>query len=115
EAAFADHQRDHSAAPGERGPAAIANDRKQPCAGRAAAELTEASKGAEHRVLNDVLAQHRVAREEAGEVIGAVEMRQDQLAKICRVAGAGRARTGRRAVACRQAPVEDYWGNSLHW
>ena len=78
--------------------AAIADDREQPCPRRAAAELGECAKGAEERILHDIVAQHRVARQVAREIIGAVEVRQDQLPEFVGVAGAGRGTTRRRTL-----------------
>ena len=94
-----------------RGAAAIADDREQPCARRAAAKLAEGAERAKQRILDDVLAEHRVAGQIAREIIGAVEMRQDQLPEFVE-RGRRRARaTRRRTVAGRKARREEEGGD----
>src|SRR5437870_4449917 len=114
EAALMHDERDSSARSRHRSPAAVANDRKQPRSGRSAAELAEGPEGAKHGVLNDVLAEDRVASEETRQIIGAVEVRQDGLPEVVNVAGARRIATRRRTFADRKARREEEGGRCLH-
>ena len=71
---------------------------------------SEAPESAEDRVLHDIFAEHRVARQVAGEIIGTVEVRQDQPPELLVLAGAGRWEPG--AGPCgRETRREEGGGN----
>src|SRR5215471_4156206 len=104
------HQPDCTAGPGLRTAAAIADDRKEPCARRSAPKLRECTKRANIGILHHVLAEHRITGEVAGEVISSAQMRQDQAFELVYLGGAGRNCARRRALG---GPAEEEEGGNL--
>jgi hypothetical protein len=51
--------------------------------------LAEGAERANHRILDDIFGQDRVAGQVAGKVIGAIEVREDELIELLGLAGAG--------------------------
>jgi hypothetical protein len=84
---------------GLRRSAAIAHDREQPSPSRAVAELREGTKSPKERILDDILAEHRVARQITCKIIGPIEVRQDDLPESVGLAGAGPGDARRRTFA----------------